>query len=284
MIEEGRKAKSPTAARMLEEGSRPPEFKTPEWDALVKIIEDELGRKICGAPRRNRLKVEVRGFPCERKPLKGRHRCQFHGGKARPGPEHHAIKHGRYSKALGGTSIADMYRKAVQDPDLLNLTEEIGLLAARLQQTLMRLNRGDDGGGKEIWIIATKQITRAKRHLKKLDVDGRDYESLVSIFENLDDVFQHGLNDYRVWDDWFNGVEQLRKLVDTERKHREAQGLNMSVERAMLMLTIWSQAAANVLGAEQAALLRQEIARLRESTADQNLMIGSGRDISKVMG
>lgn len=254
---------------MMELGQTPPERDTPEYAELVQRIEADLGRKICGNPRKNRLKPEVNGFPCERAPKKYRLKCLKHGGQnPPPGPEHRNFKHGRYSKALGGTSLAADFKKAVTDPDLLALTREIGVLAAHLQQTLRRLNQGEDNGGRDVWITALSNAKQMKRLIRRKKPD---YAACVQLADALVDIFEYGLNDFKVWDQWFSGVEALRKLVDTERKHREQSGLNLSVERAYTMLTLVSQAALNVLDSDSAGKLRTEIARLRMASADDSL-------------
>src|SRR5690606_41191566 len=76
------------------------------------------------------------GQRCKRHARPGRSVCVMHGGKApAAGPTHPTFKHGRYSKALGGTTIQEQYEKARTDPHLLPRTEDIAPHGAKPQDT-----------------------------------------------------------------------------------------------------------------------------------------------------
>lgn len=62
-------------------------------------------------------------------------RCYLHGGKAPTGPALPQFKHGRYSKDLP-TRLLATYEATRNDPDLLNLTDELGVLDSRLVDLL----------------------------------------------------------------------------------------------------------------------------------------------------
>ena len=250
--------------RMIDKDEAPPKYRSKAWRKLIAAIEKEKGQKICGGKRRNNRKPRMNGFPCEAKPIAGRNNCKKHGGHTpAPGPGHHAFKHGRYSKALAGTPLDEMYKAALNNPDLLALNSEIAVLAAKLQHTLNRLNRGDDVEGREVWVTALGQTRELKSFLSQTKPDVDAARAIVS---NMELVFEHGLNDFKVWDEWFTGVELLRRLVDTERKHRSELGLNLTVERAMLMINLVAHAAQNVLKPTDAEKLRAEINLLRSTT------------------
>jgi hypothetical protein len=262
----------------------PPIKDSAEFADLVKTVTDELGHAICATPRRNRLKPWVNGFPCERAPMFNG-RCQKHGGKLpAAGPEHHLFKHGKYSKAMGNTSMQELYEKARRDPELLGLTEEIALLSARMQDTMSRLNRKDS---RSVWEKALRKTAHAMKTISKpsnretVAVLRARVEQAQILMADLVALFQLGGEEYKVWEEWFSGVELMRKLVDTERKHREAEALNISAEKMMIVTSLIGQAAQNVLSAEDAGKLRAEIVRLRMATYGNGLAL-QGRDLSRL--
>ena len=62
-------------------------------------------------------------------------RCRWHGGKSLRGAEHPMAKHLRYSKYLPEALLA-RYQEARDDPQLLELRDEIALVDSRLIQLI----------------------------------------------------------------------------------------------------------------------------------------------------
>jgi hypothetical protein len=90
-------------------------------------------RSQCGAKTRS-------GEPCKRPPVAGRTRCRQHGGASLAGVCSPRFKHGRrsrYLKHLTG-SLAAGYRAALADPRLLELTEDVALVTARIGELLAK--------------------------------------------------------------------------------------------------------------------------------------------------
>lgn len=56
---------------------------------------------LCGARTKS-------GAPCRQAPLRGRNRCRLHGGATPRGLESANTRHGRYSRFLDGTALAQM--------------------------------------------------------------------------------------------------------------------------------------------------------------------------------
>jgi hypothetical protein len=93
-------------------------------------------KKTCGA------KTD-RG-PCKKPPMKGRTRCDRHGGKSLAGAASPRFKHGRYSKHLP-TNLIPSFQAAMADPDLLSLRAEIALTQCRIDQ-IIETAQGDSTG------------------------------------------------------------------------------------------------------------------------------------------
>lgn len=88
--------------------------------------------KMCGAQNRQ-------GEPCRRTPTPGRERCRLHGGATPWGPASPHWRTGRHSRVLSRLGLGRTYQKALNDPEMVGLREEIAVMDARLVQLLERL-------------------------------------------------------------------------------------------------------------------------------------------------
>lgn len=62
-------------------------------------------------------------------------RCRLHGGKSLKGAAHPAFKHGRRSKSVPA-QLTETYHRSLGDPELLNLSSEIALTDAMIDDIL----------------------------------------------------------------------------------------------------------------------------------------------------
>jgi len=152
----------------------------------------------------------------------------MHGGKTPNGYALPQTKHGRYSKYLPAR-LADKYREAASDPDLLNLSSEIALIDSRIAEQLGRV-AGDAIG--HIWA----EIRRVSKELS-LAVQAQDAEWMQKLFRELDELSRQGNADYRGWQDILELIEQRRRLVESERKRRVEMQHNITAERAVLLVS-----------------------------------------------
>ena len=86
--------------------------------------------RVCGAKNRQ-------GQPCQKPPMKGRSRCDRHGGKSLAGAASPSFKHGRYSKHLP-SNLGDNFAAALSDPALLSQRAEIALIQCRICEVIER--------------------------------------------------------------------------------------------------------------------------------------------------
>ena len=249
-------------------GKKPPARKTPQWHALVKKLEGLHGRGICAAYLR------TTGWPCEW-PQRPNGRCYRHGGASLPpGPTHPTYQTGRYSKALNGRPIQELYERARSDPHLLALTEDIALLVGKQQETLASLGTGE---GEQGWRVALTQ-TRALRDSIARGADGEAATAL----DVLENVLESGIRTGEAWGEYTARAEQIRKLVDTERKYQEGLRLYLPLDRANAIMGVWMDVIRRVVPQQYIAMIHEEFRSLRQagSMAGSMPTIGAGRDVT----
>lgn len=205
------------------------------------------------------------GQRCKRHARPGRSVCVMHGGKApAAGPTHPTFKHGRYSKALGGTTIQEQYEKARTDPHLLALTEDIALLVAKQQETISRLSTGESAPSWE-----------RLAHLVSLAEDaGMGTPQFSAVWGAIREMVTNALSDEAVWEEYTERAEQIRKLVDTERKYQEGLRLYLPLDRANAIMNVWLDCIRRVVPRQYIAQLHEEFQKHRPQT-----LIGNGREV-----
>lgn len=188
-------------------------------DGLIYTL-DEKGTGRCGALKNGKY--------CHRYPVAGRNRCPKHGGKTPRGSVHHKWKDGRYSKDMP-SRLAERYTKAVEDKELLNLREEIGVIEARIGDLLTRVDTGESGS---MWrAIKTNYST-----LRKAASSG-DQQAFADSLNELGRLITKGSGDYTAWDEVLRTISHRRKLVESERKRLTEMNQMITTEQAMAMLS-----------------------------------------------
>lgn len=206
-------------------------------------------RPTCGA------KARSTGLPC-RAPAMPNGRCRVHGGSSRPpGPTHPRYRTGRYSKALDGEAIAALYELARTDPKLLALKDDIAVLVALQQRTLDGLRTGESGAG---WDALAVQLKALRAALAR----GAEEECTAAL-DGMDAVLRGALGDRHVWEEYTARTEQIRKLVDTERKYEEGLRLYLPLEQANAIMGVWLDCIRRVVPPEYIAKLHEEVRRVR---------------------
>ncbi len=183
-------------------------------------------RQRCGAKTRS-------GKPCKNPLVRGSRRCRMHRGTQPKGAASPSFKHGRYSKHLP-TRLAARYEEALHDPQLLEQKAEIGLLDARLADLLGQV---ETGAGADLW----KEIRSTYGDLRQALVEG-DNAGVSMAMVGLDRQLKRIGHDQAAWREIYGLVEQRRKLVESERKHRLQERLVLTVEEAMWHLSALTDA------------------------------------------
>lgn len=176
-------------------------------------------KKRCGAKRRN-------GEPCQQWGM-ANGRCRLHGGNAKRGLRAPALKHGRYSKDIP-VRFADQLKRALEDNDTLNLTDEIGIKTVRIGELLKRVDTGESGA---LWSDLKTAWTEFRDAQAK-----RDTIAMNQIMREIDTLVTRGYNDSAVWREISFEIDARRKLVDTERRRRIDMQTMITSEKAGAMM------------------------------------------------
>jgi hypothetical protein len=143
----------------------------------------------------------------------------MHGGQSLRGIAHPGYKNGRFAKDLL-VSLQEDYGQTLRDPKLLELKEEISLLSARVHQ---RLRQGESG----------RRWKDIRAGLDALDeaLDEGDSTKLKAAQMNLRDTVNSGIRDWANWAEVADLVERIRRLKDSEHKHRIDTRMAITIEQ-----------------------------------------------------
>jgi len=154
---------------------------------------------LCGAKRQRG------GDPC-RAPAMANGRCRVHGGMTPSGPAAPAYKHGRYSKILPAR-LLDRYQTALDDPDLLAMNHEIGVIDARLHELIGRIDTGESGAR---W----KMVRSAFNDYR----EARGTKDEATAMMALHAAIEAGVGDEAAWREISGLIGQRQTLVESERR------------------------------------------------------------------
>src|SRR6187200_1573899 len=154
------------------------------------MSEEKIGFNIKSA---NRCRAHSRntGKPCGQPAMGTNGLCRLHGGKSLQGIAAPNYKHGRYSRTMP-ISLAEAYESAINDPEILNLTDEIAVTQARLNELLDRLDTGESMARWKSLQDAWKVTMQARRR--------RDSAAYAEGMEELGKLMNAGVADWMVWD------------------------------------------------------------------------------------
>jgi hypothetical protein len=173
----------------------------------------------CGAHARRT------GKPCQQ-PAMANGRCRLHGGKALAGIAHPNYKDGMQSKFPGlPISLAEAYERGRTDPELLNLTDDIALLYARLGELIGKIEIED---AEQRWKMLNEQIklfedARARK-------DGYGYGQAL---QAIKDIAAEGGKDFMIWNDIMKVMTNIQKAVSQEQKRRMEMHALISTDQAV---------------------------------------------------
>ena len=181
---------------------------------------------ICGAP----TKTRPPGV-CQRPATANSGKCRHHSGKAITSkriemPVRDAKRPGRVDRYLP-TRLLERYREALNDPDLLAMRDEIAVLDARLADLL---KRSDSGESAELWKRAQSVFGR----FIKANRDGNMNEVAASLSE-LQKIIERGNDEYAMWRDIRELIEDRRRLVGAERQRLVEMQHLMNADQAMFV-------------------------------------------------
>lgn len=189
-------------------------------DGLVYTF-DENGAPKCGSwiPKRQKY--------CEKAPKKNRNRCKLHGGNSPRGIASPSYKHGMYSKDMP-SQLANRYREARQDDELMSLRDDIALISARVGEQLSGLH---DGGMMDLILQARAVYSDLIDALRK-----DDDPSAQMYLSSLGTLLNKGASDIMTWESIEESLEKKRKLTDSERKRLVDMRQMVTVEELLMVV------------------------------------------------
>lgn len=214
---------------------------------------NDRGMTICGAKNR-------RGEPCGNTAIFENGRCRMHGGRAPVGVLNPNTKHGRYSKAIP-KRLADAFSYSVDDPALLELTQEIALIDSRVGELLERIEKFNADGG-ENWAELLK-------HWDKLTIAARvgDGRQQAVQAEIIGRIIERGNNEFAAWDQLIRLLNERRKLSESERKRRIDAKSMIPMETVYLIISRHTQAM--IAAVERFVDDRKTVHKIRGAASDE---------------
>lgn len=171
--------------------------------------------------------------------------CENHGGRLKKYQARN-LKHGKYSKHLP-TRLLAQYEESLQDPGMLDLSNEIALMDTKLAEELTQLEYGDV-------LAAMSMVRQARGLLEEEDVEIDLVRGL------LDSAIEAANSSDSVWKSVLILVEERRRLVDTERKRLIDAGMYLSVAEANALLAyVVNTLVENVQDAEVLSMVSERL-------------------------
>jgi len=183
---------------------------------------DNSSKPKCGAHSRRT------GEPCKNFPIKGRTRCKFHGGKSPVGIATKSFKHGKLSKYLPDRLVHN-FQEACNDPNLLELRSELGLVDSRVLELVQGLDK--QGNSQHF-----KELQSAFNYLKELRAADVEDELLDEAIDRMGASIKTGVHNHAVWEDIGVQVDRRQRLTESERKRLSDTHQMISSERLMSLL------------------------------------------------
>jgi hypothetical protein len=163
-------------------------------------------KKVCGAKLRNK------NATCKRWAM-ANGRCKFHGGATPKGiasPHWKGKNTGKYSQYLP-EDAQKIYDVLAEGGEWASLRGEIDLLQSRVMMLLGSLPEGQPP--LEQWRKANRLFGEWQVAAQAKNAQGAS-EAVVALIQTLTE----GLDQAGVWNEVYDVVERLRKLVESERK------------------------------------------------------------------
>lgn len=180
----------------------------------------QIGSRGCTARCRD-------GSSCGNITVTGKSVCRLHGGRSLSGLASPSLKTGRYSKVLP-VRLAARYQEAINDPELLHLTDEIGALDSRIDESMKGLTTGEAGA---LWTA----LRKVHDDLVSARLRG-DTADMAIALTDIGTLIETGFSDLQIWSEIIALFDQRRKLVESERKRLVEMQQMLTAEQAMVFL------------------------------------------------
>jgi hypothetical protein len=185
-------------------------------------------------------------------------RCNLHGGKSRKGGFSGTYQQGSRSKYLP-KRLLERFEEAAKDQDLINMTQDLALIEARLADLLGRVDSGEAG---QVW-LNLRLAWQALRQAQSQEDQAGAAEALTEIGR----MINRGAADALAWREVGDLIERRRRVVETEQKRRIAAGRLVAVEEAMaIVIAIQESVRTHVQDRATLQAISEEVSRLIPAT------------------
>lgn len=225
------------------------------WHPPSGILEVREG----GKPQCTKI-IKRTGKRCMRRAVATYPVCQKHGAgspfKGRPGGRPPTVF---TSSDKLPRDLARRVRKAVEDPEILNLSENIGVLKARAGQLLEELPEEDEQ------IVAFNELQASVKAMEKA-MSGDDPASMVASMQRLKNAMDPIKAEREQWKEIMTVLQQHGRLVTKETDRRVKMGAILRAEEGMAMIKVLidivnknvpEQSVRNIIAAEFARYFTQ---------------------------
>ena len=192
-------------------------------DDVTGIYYNAKGKRVCGNKCADG--VSICGSPL----LYPNFKCRKHGGpnSRLAGIASPTYKHGRLSKFLP-KNLRSRYNVAVNDDNLLALTDEIAALQAREEELFASLSRQDGPTTAEQLFKIWEELTAAR--------DSRDTAGMQTAMQQIGALIQEGAAEQLKWRDIVKLFHDKRALVESERRRQVELRQMVAIDEIMLFL------------------------------------------------
>lgn len=212
-------------------------------------IKGKCGAKLQG---RNRYCVAK---PAMRKGQGQARRCRRHGGMSLRGADHPRWIDGRRTEKFTPKGrLAFAYRRALLNPELTSMHDEIAMIDGRAAELVAALGQV---GCAAAWRAVVRECAAA--------VSCTTDEARVRCLQILQRSIEAGASVSQSWDDLLSLWESRRKIAETESKRLQA------LDQTMTM-------------AEAYGLLHQMAESVRQHVTDQRTLHAIGMDFARIVG
>lgn len=178
------------------------------------------------------------GERCKNPARPGYNVCRFHGAGKIGGPAGgRPPTHGRYSKFLP-SDLLDRYQEARNDPELLELRDELALLDVRAQELAGRLTEGGEGARIEAALEALVRARVARRRVQAGEDADQARVDLDQALEAIEANLTAANVEARIWEELAVVWEQRRRLVDTERRRLVDLQQYVTAQQALALVRV----------------------------------------------
>jgi hypothetical protein len=219
------------------------------------------GRAYCTGHSKNKggaLCLNVAGQDTEHL---GEGKCYNHGGRTPSGPASPHWKgkgKGKDAKAIRAIMSPELrarFLEARNDPEILELLDDIALFKARRDELLARLGSAESGA---TWHV----LANAYRALRAALAEIVTSEKVIAALMEIESAIQTGSSEYERWTQIVQIVNHRARLVESERQRLVEQQQVLTAKQAETLMAMLEAAVRKYISDPKTLdLIGQELAR-----------------------